>query len=108
MVFDYSLAALVALGLLAYLLFALLNPEPFWPLDWALNGHSVGICRLRSRISPGSIMLIIAILGAFLLAAAQWLTSDGGKRSRVGVWLLLGVGVVLAALYAVPFLSKHV
>jgi K+-transporting ATPase KdpF subunit len=29
MVFDYSLAALVALGLLAYLVFALLNPERF-------------------------------------------------------------------------------
>jgi K+-transporting ATPase KdpF subunit len=29
MVFDYSLAALVALGLLAYLLFALLHPERF-------------------------------------------------------------------------------
>ena len=29
MVFDYSLAALVALGLLAYLLFALLHPEQF-------------------------------------------------------------------------------
>ena len=29
MVFDYSLAALVALGLLAYLLYALLNPERF-------------------------------------------------------------------------------
>ena len=29
MVFDYSLAALVALGLLGYLLFALLNPERF-------------------------------------------------------------------------------
>jgi hypothetical protein len=53
-------------------------------------------------------VLKIAILGAFLLAAAQWLTGDGGKRSRVGAWLLLGVGVVLAALYAVPFLSKHV
>lgn len=29
MAFDYSLAALVALGLLAYLLFALLHPERF-------------------------------------------------------------------------------
>jgi K+-transporting ATPase KdpF subunit len=29
MVFDYSLAALVAIGLLAYLLFALLHPERF-------------------------------------------------------------------------------
>jgi K+-transporting ATPase KdpF subunit len=29
MVFDYSLAALVALGLLAYLIFALLHPERF-------------------------------------------------------------------------------
>ena len=29
MVFDYSIAALAALGLLAYLLFALLNPERF-------------------------------------------------------------------------------
>ena len=29
MVFDYSLAGLVALGLLDYLLFALLNPERF-------------------------------------------------------------------------------
>lgn len=29
MVFDYSLAALVALGLLAYLIFALLRPERF-------------------------------------------------------------------------------
>jgi K+-transporting ATPase KdpF subunit len=29
MVFDYSLAALVALGLLGYLIFALLNPERF-------------------------------------------------------------------------------
>jgi K+-transporting ATPase KdpF subunit len=29
MVIDYSLAGLVALGLLAYLLFALLNPERF-------------------------------------------------------------------------------
>jgi K+-transporting ATPase KdpF subunit len=28
-VFDYSLAALVAIGLLAYLLFALLHPERF-------------------------------------------------------------------------------
>jgi len=27
--FDYSLAALVALGLLAYLIFALLHPERF-------------------------------------------------------------------------------
>jgi hypothetical protein len=53
-------------------------------------------------------VLKIAILGAFLLAAAQWLTGDGGKHSRVAAWLLLGVGVVLAALYAVPFLSKHV
>jgi hypothetical protein len=53
-------------------------------------------------------VLEILIRGAFLLAAAQWLTGDGGKRSRVGAWLLLGVGVVLAALYAVPFLSKHV
>jgi hypothetical protein len=53
-------------------------------------------------------VLRIAILGAFLLAAAQLLTGDGGKRSRIGTWLLLGVGVLLAALYAVPFLSKHV
>jgi K+-transporting ATPase KdpF subunit len=29
MVFDYSLAALVAIGLLAYLIFALLHPERF-------------------------------------------------------------------------------
>jgi K+-transporting ATPase KdpF subunit len=29
MVFDYSLAALVALGLLTYLIFALLHPERF-------------------------------------------------------------------------------
>ena len=29
MIFDYSLAGLVALGLLAYLLFALLRPERF-------------------------------------------------------------------------------
>jgi K+-transporting ATPase KdpF subunit len=29
MVFDYSLAALVALGLLIYLIFALLRPERF-------------------------------------------------------------------------------
>jgi K+-transporting ATPase KdpF subunit len=29
MVFDYSLAALVAIGLLAYLVFALLHPELF-------------------------------------------------------------------------------
>jgi K+-transporting ATPase KdpF subunit len=29
MVFDYSLAALVAIGLLGYLLFALLHPERF-------------------------------------------------------------------------------
>jgi len=29
MIFDYSLAALVALGLLAYLIFALLHPERF-------------------------------------------------------------------------------
>jgi len=29
MTFDYSLAGLVAVGLLAYLLFALLNPERF-------------------------------------------------------------------------------
>jgi K+-transporting ATPase KdpF subunit len=29
MVFDYSLAALVAVGLLAYLIFALLHPERF-------------------------------------------------------------------------------
>ena len=29
MVLDYSLAALVAIGLLAYLLFALLHPERF-------------------------------------------------------------------------------
>jgi K+-transporting ATPase KdpF subunit len=29
MIFDYSLAALVAIGLLAYLLFALLHPERF-------------------------------------------------------------------------------
>jgi K+-transporting ATPase KdpF subunit len=29
MMFDYSLAALVALGLLAYLIFALLHPERF-------------------------------------------------------------------------------
>jgi K+-transporting ATPase KdpF subunit len=29
MIFDYSLAALVAVGLLAYLLFALLHPERF-------------------------------------------------------------------------------
>ena len=29
MVFDYSLAALVALGLLGYLIFALLHPERF-------------------------------------------------------------------------------
>jgi K+-transporting ATPase KdpF subunit len=29
MVFDYSLAALVAIGLLAYLVFALLHPERF-------------------------------------------------------------------------------
>ena len=29
MIFDYSLAGLVAVGLLAYLLFALLNPERF-------------------------------------------------------------------------------
>jgi K+-transporting ATPase KdpF subunit len=29
MVFDYSLAALVALGLLAYLIYALLRPERF-------------------------------------------------------------------------------
>jgi 4-amino-4-deoxy-L-arabinose transferase-like glycosyltransferase len=47
-------------------------------------------------------MLRIAILGVFLLAAAQWLTGDGGKRSRVSAWLLLGDGVV-AAVYAVIF-----
>jgi K+-transporting ATPase KdpF subunit len=29
MIFDYSLAALVAIGLLAYLIFALLHPERF-------------------------------------------------------------------------------
>jgi K+-transporting ATPase KdpF subunit len=29
MIFDYSLAALVAIGLLAYLIFALLRPERF-------------------------------------------------------------------------------
>jgi K+-transporting ATPase KdpF subunit len=29
MVFDFSLAALVALGLLGYLIFALLHPERF-------------------------------------------------------------------------------
>jgi K+-transporting ATPase KdpF subunit len=29
MVFDYSLAALVAIGLLVYLIFALLHPERF-------------------------------------------------------------------------------
>ena len=29
MVFDYTLAALVAIGLLAYLIFALLHPERF-------------------------------------------------------------------------------
>ena len=29
MVFDYSLAALVALGLLVYLIYALLRPERF-------------------------------------------------------------------------------
>ena len=29
MIFDYSLAALVALGLLIYLIFALLRPERF-------------------------------------------------------------------------------
>jgi K+-transporting ATPase KdpF subunit len=29
MVFDYSLAALVAVGLLVYLIFALLHPERF-------------------------------------------------------------------------------
>ena len=29
MVFDYSLAALVALGVLVYLMFALLRPERF-------------------------------------------------------------------------------
>jgi K+-transporting ATPase KdpF subunit len=29
MIFDYSLAALVAVGLLAYLLYALLRPERF-------------------------------------------------------------------------------
>ena len=29
MVFDYSLAALVAVGLLIYLIFALLRPERF-------------------------------------------------------------------------------
>jgi K+-transporting ATPase KdpF subunit len=29
MVFDYSLAALVALGLLIYLIYALLRPERF-------------------------------------------------------------------------------
>jgi K+-transporting ATPase KdpF subunit len=29
MLFDYSLAALVAVGLLAYLIFALLHPERF-------------------------------------------------------------------------------
>jgi K+-transporting ATPase KdpF subunit len=29
MVFDYSLAALVAIGLLTYLVFALLHPERF-------------------------------------------------------------------------------
>jgi hypothetical protein len=47
-------------------------------------------------------MLRSAILGAFLLAAAQWLTGDGGKHSRVSAWLLLGDGVV-AAVYAVIF-----
>lgn len=29
MIFDYSLAAIVAVGLLAFLLFALLHPEQF-------------------------------------------------------------------------------
>jgi K+-transporting ATPase KdpF subunit len=29
MIFDYGLAALVALGLLAYLIYALLHPERF-------------------------------------------------------------------------------
>ena len=29
MIFDYSLAALVAIGLLVYLIFALLHPERF-------------------------------------------------------------------------------
>jgi hypothetical protein len=52
-------------------------------------------------------VLKIAILGAFLLAAAQWLTGDGGKRSRLVTWLLLVIGVVLAALYAALFLSNH-
>jgi K+-transporting ATPase KdpF subunit len=33
MVFDYSLAALVALGLLIYLIYALLRPERFWSLS---------------------------------------------------------------------------
>jgi len=66
MVFDYSLAALVAIGLLAYLLFALLHPERFRPLTsfarcrrlvrqgvtfsararfhtgWTLSGHRLG------------------------------------------------------------------
>jgi hypothetical protein len=51
--------------------------------------------------------LKIAILGPFLLAAAQWLTGDGDKRSRVSAWLLLGVGVVAPALYA-SFLSRRV
>jgi K+-transporting ATPase KdpF subunit len=32
MVFDYSLAAIVAVGLLVYLICALLRPERFWPL----------------------------------------------------------------------------
>jgi hypothetical protein len=52
-------------------------------------------------------VLNIAIFGAFLLAAAQWLTGDGGKRSRTRGWLLFGVGVVLATLYATLFPSKH-
>jgi hypothetical protein len=67
----------------------------------ALNRHRSASAVLTARIWPEVRCQKLAILGAFLLAAAQYLTGDGSMRSRASVWLLLGVGVVVAALYVI-------
>jgi len=45
MIFDYSLAGLVSLGLLFYLTYALLRPERFWARHDYAGGSRTGVCR---------------------------------------------------------------
>jgi len=47
MIFDYSLAGVVSLGLLVYLTYALLRPERFWPCSCFSN-----CCWRTPRSSP--------------------------------------------------------